>query len=617
MKNGFLSAITIKFKMLLIVLVPLIAILVLSGGRFWDLQQHANSQQNLAKLMTVSLAAGELVHELQKERGLSAGYLESKGQNFSKDLQKQITQTDESLEKLGRISATVDIEGIDPNYSVLLNDALSDLKSIAVMRSKVQRHSVSLSQELEFYTSINQKLIGLLSEAHFIAVDLPLSHKISEYLYFLRAKDLSGLERAIGAVGFSRGWTLPLQERFQALITSEKIYMQMFLEHTTSDGKKRFADMLDNPVFAEVKQLREIALNAQNSRVAVEPSFWFKKTTEKINIMHEFENDLALELRSAAISKYEAASHKRNLYGVILALFSVMLLSLTFFGLRDVRNVVGGLADDFNARVGGITHALTASSAALQSAAGVVQSAACKTAESSESVVSTTQLAASKVSTVAEAVQEMSNSVDQINSQIGDIRQRTSQTASEAMDASEAVKALNNLAVGIGEVVVTIKDIAEQTNLLALNATIEAARAGEAGKGFSIVADEVKKLATQTSAQTEEIDARITEIQGATSKSVDVMLAIIDHISEIDTSMTEVSSAMERQNATNSQIAIDVAVASEGVQDISNIIMSVQECASKTGISSETVLKEAQGVATQTSHIKSSVEGFLKNIRMS
>src|SRR5579862_6669689 len=86
----------------------------------------------------------------------------------------------------------------------------------------------------------------------------------------------------------------------------------------------------------------------------------------------------------------------------------------------------------------------------------------------------------------------------------------------------------------VGDVVKLISDIAGQTNLLALNATIEAARAGDAGKGFAVVASEVKSLATQTAKATEEISAKIAEMQTATSQSVAAVKTIGDTIGQVN-----------------------------------------------------------------------------------
>jgi methyl-accepting chemotaxis protein len=69
----------------------------------------------------------------------------------------------------------------------------------------------------------------------------------------------------------------------------------------------------------------------------------------------------------------------------------------------------------------------------------------------------------------------------------------------------------------IGIMANTISAIAEQINLLSLNAAIEAARAGEQGKGFAVVAEEVRKLADQSSEAVKNVKDVINKVQ----KSVD------------------------------------------------------------------------------------------------
>lgn len=65
-----------------------------------------------------------------------------------------------------------------------------------------------------------------------------------------------------------------------------------------------------------------------------------------------------------------------------------------------------------------------------------------------------------------------------------------------------------------------ITSIANQTNLLALNAAIEAARAGEHGRGFSVVADEVRKLAEETTRSAQEIRDMIQLVNEQTTQAV-------------------------------------------------------------------------------------------------
>jgi methyl-accepting chemotaxis protein len=87
-------------------------------------------------------------------------------------------------------------------------------------------------------------------------------------------------------------------------------------------------------------------------------------------------------------------------------------------------------------------------------------------------------------------------------------------TLVERMDqVSGAAATLERGSREIGKLVDSIARIASQTDLLALNAAIEAARAGQHGLGFRVVATEVRKLSEQSARATDEVGARVKEIQ--------------------------------------------------------------------------------------------------------
>ena len=55
---------------------------------------HAISENKFVEhSLVVSLSAGELIHEIQKERGYTAGYLGSKGAKYTSELSEQIRKT--------------------------------------------------------------------------------------------------------------------------------------------------------------------------------------------------------------------------------------------------------------------------------------------------------------------------------------------------------------------------------------------------------------------------------------------------------------------------------------------------------------------------------------------
>lgn len=273
------------------------------------------------------------------------------------------------------------------------------------------------------------------------------------------------------------------------------------------------------------------------------------------------------------------------------------------------------LADMFEQQIITSLDSLLASSQKMGENATIMEQLSSDVLQDSIDVSSSAEQAESNVFTVASATEELSASSAEISRQVGEVSRISSNASTEAQKASQTVTELNEMTESIGNVVLAIREIAEQTNLLALNATIEAARAGELGKGFAVVADEVKKLAVQTAAKTEEIQQRVSLIQGAVGNSVSAVENIISNVAQIDGATSSVSAAVEEQYAATEEIGRNVNIVSGNTQQVAQTINNVKERAIKTGESAKSVLSDAQAVKIQVENLKKNVLNFLMDVR--
>jgi methyl-accepting chemotaxis protein len=283
--------------------------------------------------------------------------------------------------------------------------------------------------------------------------------------------------------------------------------------------------------------------------------------------------------------------------------------------VEDKKRTMDELANQFDIQVGSAIQKLSSAAEQLQGAAGDMEQTAIQTQTSSSSVVQAAEATSTNVNSVSAATEEMTTAAREISQQVANVATRASTASASAGTTSQKVDELNSMAENIGEVVISIKDIAEQTNLLALNATIEAARAGDAGKGFAVVADEVKKLANETAQKTEEIEARITEIQGATQESVSAVQEIITNIAEIDNAATQTASAAEEQNSVLSEITRNISQVSDASKQVSDSIGNVQSGADQTSQASQMLKTSADDIANLSNGLDQAVNGFLTQIR--
>ena len=273
------------------------------------------------------------------------------------------------------------------------------------------------------------------------------------------------------------------------------------------------------------------------------------------------------------------------------------------------------LADNFESNVMNVVETVASAAEQMKGVAEKMSSAAEQTSSQSASVAAETKLSASSVQTVAAAAEELANSVQEVGRQVEQSTKIAKEAVGQAHETNAKVEGLTSAAGTIGEVVELINDIASQTNLLALNATIEAARAGEAGKGFAVVASEVKNLATQTAKATEEIGTQISQIQSATTVSVDAIKGIGDTIGEISEFSVAIAGAVEEQAATTAEIASNIEQAAAGSEEVSTAADNVTQTATETGTAAKEVLDSSGKLARQADDLRSQVKDFLVEVR--
>ncbi len=273
------------------------------------------------------------------------------------------------------------------------------------------------------------------------------------------------------------------------------------------------------------------------------------------------------------------------------------------------------LAQKFHSEVGEVIEMVSQTAQSTLKAAEVMVSDAEATSSRSMAVASASEQTSANVQAVAGASEELSSSIAEIGRQIGEASTLIGEAVEQARRTDQDVRSLADSASKVGTIVAMIQAIAEQTNLLALNATIEAARAGEAGRGFAVVASEVKALASQTAKATQDIEAQMGTIQGATQQSVDKIADISRRIADLDHITSSIAGAASQQNAATGEIARNISEAAVGAQEVAQTIVGVRMTAEKSGSASRDLLERMKVLASQSDALEHKVATFVKSIR--
>ncbi len=269
----------------------------------------------------------------------------------------------------------------------------------------------------------------------------------------------------------------------------------------------------------------------------------------------------------------------------------------------------------FQSVIGAMVGELSLASSGLEATARGMSATAARTGEQAAQVAHAAETASVGVRGVVTSTEALTHSIEEIGRQVDNSVRIASRASAEAANADAAVRALAGDTQQINDVVDLIASIAARTNLLALNATIEAARAGDAGRGFAIVASEVKNLAAQTARATEQIAARIGQMQNAAAKVVETIGVIGKVVGEVDGIGTTIAAAMEQQSAAAVAIAGSMQLASRSTQDVTTNITGVSEAAGQNGATFTGLLDAAGALARHADLLSAKVTSFIEDVR--
>ena len=278
-------------------------------------QCEIHELQQLMRTSALVRRAGECVHALQKERGLSNLWLVA-GNEFGAALAVQAAQTRASQAAL--LSA---LDDLDTSAGRIGNGArlysrvafvLEGLEALPLLRADVLARRVGAEASTASFAKLIAALLAVVFEAADSATDPGISRRLVAFFHFLQGKELAGQERASGVAAFSGGRIeLPAQQQWLDIVESQERCFAVFAEFAAdvADAILRWREAEADAQAGAVGTLRALALaTAPGARLPGGGSReWFDACTLRIDRMHDVESLLADDLLARCRDRIAAA----------------------------------------------------------------------------------------------------------------------------------------------------------------------------------------------------------------------------------------------------------------------------------------------------------------------
>lgn len=328
---AFLHNIRIGSKMTLSLVPLVIGLVVLSlvivSGRY----QQMTELGKIRGLTEVAGSIGATVHELQKERGASAGFIGSGGTQFGSQLVAQRRLSDQKITALDDEISKIDYSLYDPKLKTDIAAFSSLLAQISELRTNVDGIKIVLGETVGYYSNVISRMLSVVNLMGGLSEDADILRVIASYNNFMQAKERAGLERATGAGGFGMGkFDPPLYRRFVELITMQTTYLAVFSEFSNPETRQFYTKTVTTSAIRAVDAMREVAFDFPVSGTTgdIRAEDWFATITTKINQFKTVEDYIAAELVHQADSKYNNAS--LVFYATLGGLIVIVLIASAF-----------------------------------------------------------------------------------------------------------------------------------------------------------------------------------------------------------------------------------------------------------------------------------------------
>lgn len=611
-------SISLRGKVVLLFVIPTTLACILTSLRFkTNLHEYREAKETMVRLDVLGRLSA-VVHETQKERGLSVRYLGHSSR--MEELQAQRAKTDQALAEFARSSlVTVDLSR--------LKEARKAVEEQAGKEPVVAR-----------YTEMIQAWMGLETKFSPSPSSVEVAAVGRNIAIFERSKESAGLLRALGADVLTSEGDVQVAKlrRILELRTELEGGLRSPALALSEKAAGQVQSILDSQDWKSVSQTVDQFMERNSGgRINLSAAAYFEQVTRLIDAIRG-------QIQTQVDDGSEFSAQAVNDAGIGLVVFGVLpliiVVAIVVIGMAVTRRLLTELVKvsqgllESNTFMEKESQSLSSLAEKLVQAASHASESLHETATAAEEINSmvkrTSDHAAVSMSDAEQAVQAANSGIevveimDQASARVAEMNDKALR---EMGDGNARLEKIVQLFQQIEDKTKVINDIVFQTRLLSFNASVEAARAGEAGRGFAVVAEEVGNLAQMSGSSAEEIGSllrsaseEVASIISTTRENTERLSSelrektaeLLKNVRECSNGFHEIAKSVQGVAGRVGEISIGTSEQAKGVDEINTSVSTVGRLSDTTSDIAASVSLAAAGFRSQMSYLKTVVRSL-------
>jgi len=333
----------VKSKLLILAFIPSAVIGVLALWMLLGLYQSKGNLESTQNKILEAKSLASLIHTLQVERGLSVGFVASKGTKNGENITKQRVITDSALEDLKNT----------------ITQTKGDIQLLDIASGLIQKREAIVSFQITppltgtYFSETIGKYIDAFTIIPSLMDDSENRNYVQSYTHMISIKESLGQIRAnLNGTFTANKFLGDTQVVFRKSLGAYSINEKKFLLLASS----KYEQMYNNHYKKSEQTLKTIEMmeiaNSKEEDFNIEPAIWFPTVSASINLLRDIEIEFFKDMELSIEEKIADTNFEIGFIVVVLILFGLVFNLFVFFIIKNIteslKSVQNGLISFFD-----------------------------------------------------------------------------------------------------------------------------------------------------------------------------------------------------------------------------------------------------------------------------